>query len=93
VTQLVVKRVTLFVLVVHGWACVPCCLRLCNGCVCAQDGLTNEEMRPYIVRVMHKDATLSTGKPEDHLDAADWMTYSTALLVKAMLEFENYKTM
>jgi hypothetical protein len=61
--------------------------------VCAQDGLTNEEMRPYIVRVMHKDATLSTGKPEDHLDAADWMTYSTALLVKAMLEFENYKTM
>ncbi len=57
------------------------------------DGLTNEEMRPYIARVMHKDATMSTGKPGDHLLAADWMTYSTALLVKAMLEFEGYKTM
>ena len=68
------------------------CIVVCVVIV-RQDGLTNEEMRPYIARVMHKDNTLSTGKPGDHLDAADWMTYSTALLVKAMLEFENYKTM
>ncbi len=67
------------------------------------DGLTYEEMKPYVARVMHKDganpSSSSASSPaltEDesrHLDTSDWMTYSTALMIKALLEFENYKTM
>ena len=43
------------------------------------DGLTNEEMRPYAARVM--DTPLN------------WHVHSTALYVRALLEFENPRTM
>ena len=66
------------------------CLRVS---FCLQDGLTSEEMKPYIARVMHKGKEVRVGHADDHLDQADWMTYSTALLVKSMLEFENHRTM
>lgn len=58
-----------------------------------QDGLTYEEMKPYITRVMHKTKDVRVGHADDNLDEADWMTYSTALLLKSMLEFENHRTM
>ena len=44
------------------------------------DGLTNEEMLPYIEKV------LSTGSD------SNWMIYSTALLERSWLEFERRKT-
>ncbi len=69
-----------------------CCLH--GKCfLLLQDGLTTEEMKPYIARVLHKGRDIRTGHSDDNLDEADWMTYSTALLVKSMLEFENHRTM
>ncbi|KAJ1420394.1 hypothetical protein B484DRAFT_453130 [Ochromonadaceae sp. CCMP2298] len=43
------------------------------------DGLTNEEMQPYLERVLDL--------------AANWMIHSTALLERSWLEFERRKTM
>lgn len=43
------------------------------------DGLTNEEMQPYVERVLQQ--------------AANWMIHSTALLERSWLEFERRKTM
>ena len=43
------------------------------------DGLTNEEMKPYAARVI--DTPLN------------WHVHSTALYVRALLEFENHRTM
>jgi tetratricopeptide (TPR) repeat protein len=45
----------------------------------AADGLTNEEMLPYVERVLGL--------------AANWMIHSTALLERSWLEFERRKTM
>jgi hypothetical protein len=50
-------------------------------------------MKPYIARVLHKGKDVRVGHVDDHLDEADWMTYSTALLSKAFLEFEKHRTM
>lgn len=43
-----------------------------------QDGLTNEEMFPYIERVLHQ--------------ATNWMIHSTGLLQRSWLEFEKRRT-
>ena len=43
------------------------------------DGLTNEEMQPYVERVLEQ--------------AANWMIHSTSLLERSWLEFERRKTM
>jgi tetratricopeptide (TPR) repeat protein len=53
------------------------CLDVCNSN--PVDGLTNEEMRPYVERVTEQ--------------ANNWMVHSTSLLERSWLEFERRKTM
>lgn len=53
------------------------CLDVCNSN--PADGLTNEQMLPFIERVLDQ--------------ASNWMVHSTALLERSWLEFERRKTM
>lgn len=54
------------------------------------DGLTNEEMIPYIERILTATSTNSNEKPADNVN---WMIYSTALLERSWIEFNRRKTM
>ena len=49
------------------------------ACVCLQDGLTQEEMAPYIQRVLDQPN--------------NWMIHSTGLLERSWLEYEKRRTM
>ena len=49
-----------------------------------RDGLTQEEMFPYVERVLQQPPSASS---------TNWMVHSTALLERSWLEFERRKTM